>query len=205
MFILPGVIRVTTPRATGSSTGSSPLAIIILVIALLNYINPRPRGPNGQRKWASGKLAGATPRSPMRHFLGERAILGHQNVAHSRRAGGRQALPFFNRLLDTGAFVDGPTTLVLPVLLFSVDGIVGGRLSGPGAFAFPACQRVSGIITTSSKGVPRLPQNTDRALNLQSPLGMLTGLVVFFLQMRFLEHQDSSASDQQQAGPYRDA
>ncbi len=139
----------------------SALAIIILVIALLNYINlATARATERAKEVGVRKVIGATPRSLMRHFLGESAILA--TIAWLIAVGlVALALPFFNRLLDTELSWSGWTTVLLPVLAFSVDGIVGGRLSGPGAFAFPACQRVKGDINhLFQRRQP--PQNTDR-------------------------------------------
>jgi putative ABC transport system permease protein len=173
----------------------SALAIIILVIALLNYINlATARATERAKEVGVRKVIGATPRSLMRHFLGESAIL--VTVAWLVAIGlVALALPFFNRLLDTELSWSGWTTVLLPVLLFPVTVLLAGGYPALVLSRFRPVGVLKGILTTSSKGASLRKILTGA--QFVTTLGMLTGVVVFSRQMRFLEHQNLGLDQQQ--------
>jgi putative ABC transport system permease protein len=173
----------------------SALAIFILLIALLNYINlATARAAERAKEVGVRKVAGATPQSLVRHFLAESAIF--LTIAWFAAVGlVALALPFFNRLLDTQLSWTGWNTILLPVLLFPVTVLLAG---GYPAFVLSRFRPVSvlkGTITGLAKGASLRKILTVAQFVIA--LGMLTGVVVFFTQMRFLEHQDLGLDQQQ--------
>jgi putative ABC transport system permease protein len=179
----------------------SALAIFILLIALLNYINlATARAAERAKEVGVRKVIGATPRSLMHQFLAESAIL--VTIAWLV-AGGLVvlALPFFNRLLDTELSWTGWAAILLPVLLFPLTVLLAG--------GYPA------LVLSRFRPVVVLKGNRGDRSSLTGPtkgaglrkiltvaqfviaLTMLTGVVVFFGQMRFIGHRDLGLDQQE--------
>jgi putative ABC transport system permease protein len=104
----------------------SALAIVILLIALLNYINlATARATDRAKEVGVRKMMGATPRALMSQFLTESALL--VTIAWLVAIGlAALALPFFNRMLDTELSWTGWTTFFTPILLFPLTVLLAG-------------------------------------------------------------------------------
>jgi len=173
----------------------SALAIFILLIALLNYINlATARAAERAKEVGVRKVIGATPQSVARHFLAESAIL--VTIAWLVAIGlVALALPFFNRLLDTQLSWTGWTTILLPILLFPLTVLLAGGYPALVLSRFRPVSVLKGASTGLAKGASLRKILTVAQFVIA--LGMLTGVVAFFNQMRFLQHQDLGLDQQQ--------
>jgi putative ABC transport system permease protein len=173
----------------------SALAIFILLIALLNYINlATARAAERAKEVGVRKVIGATPRSLMGHFLAESAIL--VTIAWLVAVGlVALALPFFNRLLDTELSWTGWTTVLIPVLLFPLTVGLAGGYPALVLSRFRPVSVLKGRLTGPAKGASLRKILTVTQFVIA--LSMLAGVVVFFGQMRFLQHQDLGLDQQQ--------
>jgi putative ABC transport system permease protein len=173
----------------------SALAIFILLIALLNYINlATARAAERAREVGVRKVIGATPRSLRRQFLAESAIL--VTIAWLVAAGlVVLALPFFDRLLDTELSWTGWPTILLPVLLFPLTVLLAGGYPALVLSRFQPIVVLKGKLTGPTKGAGLRKVLTVAQFVIA--LTMLAGVVVFFRQMRFIGHRDLGLDQQE--------
>ena len=173
----------------------SALAIFILLIALLNYINlATARAAERAKEVGVRKVIGATPRSLMRHFLAESAIL--VTIAWLVAVGlVALALPFFNRLLDTQLSWTGWITILIPILLFPLTVLLAGGYPALVLSRFRPVSVLKGSLTGPAKGASLRKILTVAQFVIA--LAMLAGVVVFFSQMQFIQHRDLGLDQQQ--------
>ncbi len=173
----------------------SALAIFILLIALLNYINlATARAAERAKEVGVRKVIGATPGSLIRQFLAESAIL--VTIAWLVAAGlVVLALPFFNRLLDTELSWTGWATILLPVLLFPLTVLLAGGYPALVLSRFRPVSVLKGKLAGPAKGATLRKILTVAQFVIA--LTMLAGVVVFFGQMRFIGHRDLGLDQQE--------
>jgi putative ABC transport system permease protein len=162
----------------------SALAIFILLIALLNYINlATARAAERAKEVGVRKVIGATPRSLMWHFLVESTLL--VSVAWLFAIGlVALALPLFDRLLDTQLSWTGWTTILLPILLFPLTVLLAGGYPALVLSRFRPVSVLKGSVIGPAKGASLRKILTVAQFIIA--LAMLTGVVVLYRQKRFL-------------------
>jgi putative ABC transport system permease protein len=173
----------------------SALAIFILLIALLNYINlATARAAERAKEVGVRKVIGATPGSLVRHFLTESAIL--VSIAWLVAIGlVALALPFFDRLLDTQLSWKGWATVLLPVLLFPLTVGLAGGYPALVLSRFRPVSVLKGRLTGPAGGASLRKILTVAQFVIA--LAMLAGVVVFISQMQFIQHRDLGLDQQQ--------
>jgi putative ABC transport system permease protein len=173
----------------------SALAIVILLIALLNYINlATARAAERAKEVGVRKVIGATPRALMGQFLGESALL--VTIAWLVAVGlVALALPFFNRMLDTELSWTGWTTILIPILLFPLTVLLAGGYPALVLSRFRPISVLKGKLTGPAKGAGLRKILT--VVQFVIALAMLAGVVVFFGQMQFMQHQDLGLDQRQ--------
>jgi putative ABC transport system permease protein len=166
----------------------SALAIIILLVALLNYINlATARAAERAKEVGVRKVIGASPRSLLGQFLAESAVL--VSIAWLVAIGlVALALPFFDRMLDTELSWTGWTTILIPILLFPVTVLLAGGYPALVLSRFRPISVLKGALTGPAKGAGLRKVLTVAQFVIA--LAMLAGVVVFFGQMQFMQHQD---------------
>jgi putative ABC transport system permease protein len=177
------------------------LAIFILLIALLNYINlATARAAERAKEVGIRKVVGATPRALLGQFLAESALL--VTIAWLVAVGlVALALPFFNRMLDTELSWTGWTTFLIPILLFPLTVLLAG---GYPAFVLSRFRPISVLKGNrgdrSSLSGPAKGATLRKVLTVTQfviALAMLAGVVVFFGQMQFMQHRDLGLDQRQ--------
>jgi putative ABC transport system permease protein len=166
----------------------SALAVFILIIALLNYINlSTARAADRMKEVGVRKVIGAHPGQLIRQFLTESSVLVAIAwiIAVGLVASG---IPLFNRTLDTRLTFSGWGVVLFPVLLFPVTVLLAG--------AYPAfvLSRFRPIAVLKSSGVVYSGGASLRkvftVVQFVIALAMLAGVVVFYQQMYFVMHND---------------
>jgi putative ABC transport system permease protein len=172
----------------------SALAIVILLIALLNYINlATARAAERAKEVGVRKVIGATPRSLLGQFLTESAVL--VTIAWLVAVGlVAVALPFFNRMLDTELSWTR-WTINIPILLFPLTVLLAGGYPALVLSRFRPISVLKGAITGPVKGAGLRKVLT--VVQFVVALAMLAGVVVFFSQMQFIQHRDLGLDQRQ--------
>ena len=173
----------------------SALAIIILLIALLNYINlATARAAERAKEVGVRKVIGATPHALLGQFLGESAVL--VTIAWLVAVGlVALALPFFDRLLDTELSWTGWTTILIPILLFPLTVLLAGGYPALILSRFRPILVLKGTLSGQAKGAGLRKILTVAQFVIA--LAMLAGVVVFFGQMQFMQHRDLGLDQRQ--------
>ena len=173
----------------------SALAIIILLIALLNYINlATARAAERAKEVGVRKVIGATPRALMWQFLGESTVL--VTIAWLVAVGlVALALPFFDRMLDTELSWRGWTTLLIPILLFPLTVLLAGGYPALVLSRFRPISVLKGKLTGPAKGASLRKLLTVAQFVIA--LAMLAGVVVFLGQMQYIQHRDLGLDQRQ--------
>jgi putative ABC transport system permease protein len=173
----------------------SALAIFILLIALLNYINlATARATERAKEVGVRKVIGATPQSLMCQFLTESALL--VTIAWLIAIGlTALALPFFNRMLGTELSWTGRSTILFPVLLFPLTVLLAGGYPALVLSRFRPISVLKGGLTGTAKGAGLRKVLTVAQFVIA--LAMLSGVVVFFGQMQFMQHRDLGLDQRQ--------
>jgi len=169
----------------------SALAVFILLIALLNYINlSTARAAERMKEVGVRKVIGARPAQLRWQFLLESSLL--VGVAWLIAIGLAEAgIPLFNRALSTQLSLNVWTAVVLPLLLFPVTVMLAG---GYPAFVLSGFRPVlvlkggSSGIAGSGKGAAL--RKTFTVVQFVIALVMLAGAVIFYQQMYFMMHKD---------------
>ncbi len=173
----------------------SALAMFILLIALLNYINlATARAAERAKEVGVRKVIGATPRSLVRQFLAESAIL--VTIAWLVAVGlVALALPFFNRILDTELSWTGWTTIIIPIILFPLTVLLAGGYPALVLSQFRPISVLKGKLAGPAKGASLRKVLTVAQFVIA--LAMLAGVIVFFGQMQFMQHRDLGLDQRQ--------
>ncbi len=166
----------------------SALAVFILLIALLNYINlATARAAERRKEVGVRKVIGARPGQLIRQFLTESALL--VAIAWIISVGlVAIGIPLFNRALQTRLSVSSWTVILFPILLFPLTVLLAG---GYPAFILSRFQTVkvlrgAGSIKTRGARLRKL----FTVIQFMIALAMLAGAVVFYRQMYFMFHKD---------------
>jgi putative ABC transport system permease protein len=173
----------------------SALAIVILLIALLNYINlATARATERAREVGVRKVIGATPRALLSQFLVESTVL--VTIAWFVAIGlVALALPFFDRTLDTELSWTSWTTILIPILLFPLTVLLAGSYPALVLSRFRPISVLKGALTGPAKGASLRKVLTVAQFVIA--LAMLAGVVVFFGQMQFMQHRDLGLDQRQ--------
>jgi putative ABC transport system permease protein len=171
------------------------LALVILVIALLNYINlATARTAERAKEVGLRKVIGATPRALMGQFLTESALL--VTIAWVVAVGlVALALPFFNRMLDSELSWTGWNTVLIPVLLFPLTVLMAGGYPALVLSRFRPISVLQGRLTGPAKGASLRKVLTVTQFVIA--LAMLAGVVIFFGQMQYMQHRDLGLDQRQ--------
>jgi putative ABC transport system permease protein len=167
------------------------LAVFILLIALLNYINlATAKAVERAKEVAVRKVVGARPGRLVRQFLMESAFL--IAIAWVLSFGlVLAALPVFNRLLDTGIAFNDWRIMLFPVLLFPLTTVLAGGYPAFVLSRFSPLKALKGYAESANKGVGL--RKIFTVVQFVIALAMLSGTIVIYRQMRFIAHQDLGA------------
>jgi putative ABC transport system permease protein len=173
----------------------SALAIFILLIALLNYINlATARATERAKEVGVRKVIGATPQALIAQFLTESALL--VTIAWLVAVGlAALALPFFNRILNTELSWTGWTKLLIPILLFPLTVLLAGGYPALVLSRFRPISVLKGKLSGPAKGASLRKVLTVTQFVIT--LAMLAGVVVFFGQMQYIQHRDLGLDQRQ--------
>jgi putative ABC transport system permease protein len=166
----------------------SILAGVILVIALLNYINlSTTKAIERAKEVAVRKVIGARPARLVRQFLAESSFL--IAIAWIIAFGLLLvAIPLFNRLLSIHLALAGWQTLILPLLLFPLTTLLAGGYPAFVLSRFSPIKSLKGHFQQQGKGVGL--RKTLTVIQFAIALMMLAGTVAIYHQMQFVAHKD---------------
>ena len=166
----------------------SVLAIFILLIALLNYINlSTTKAIERAKEVGVRKVIGATPFQLIRQFLGESLLL--IAIALLMAVGlTAAAIPLINNSLSLQLSFSGWNILVFLLLLFPLIALGGGLYP---AFVLSSYQPIKVLKgSASGKGRGFLLRKILTIVQFVIALAMLTGTAVIYSQMQYVEHKD---------------
>jgi len=184
---------VDTPKGNRPfNTIFSALAVFILVIALLNYINlSTAKATERAKEVGVRKAIGARPGQLIRQFLLESSFL--MGFAWLLAFGLVAAvIPLFNRMLSTHLSFADPKTILLYLLLFPLTTLLAGAYP---AFVLTRFQPVKTL-----KGSSGASERDPRGVSLRKiltvvqfviALTMLVGTIVLYHQMNYVKHTDT--------------
>ncbi|MDO6433845.1 ABC transporter permease [Flavitalea sp. BT771] len=172
----------------------SVLAIFILIIAILNYINlSTARAEQRAKEVAVRKVAGAKPVQLMGQFLGESVFL--MAIAWLLAIMmAETAIPFFNKMLSTRISLGDGGSVFFLFLLFFLTTLLAGAWP---AFVLSRFQPVKVLkgMAVQSKGIGLRKVLTVTQFIIA--LAMLMGTAVIYRQMHFVLHKDLGADRSQ--------
>jgi putative ABC transport system permease protein len=182
---------VDTPKGNRLfNTIFSLLAVFILLVALLNYVNlSTARADERAKEVAVRKVVGASPLQLMGQFIGESFFL--IAIAWLAAIGMAElTMPFFNRLLSAHISLGDTNTVWFLALLFPLTALLAGAWP---AFVLSGFQpiRVLKGLSVQSKGIGLRKVLT--VVQFIVALAMLMGTVVIYLQMHYMLHKDLGA------------
>ncbi len=166
----------------------SVLAVFILLIALLNYINlSTTKAIERAKEVAVRKVIGARPASLIRQFLAESSFL--IAIAWIIAFGLLLlTIPLFNRLLSTQLSFGGWHTFLLPLLLFPLTTLLAGGYPAFVLSRFSPIKAIKGQSEKQGGGVGL--RKTLTVVQFAIALAMLAGTVVIYQQMQFVSRKD---------------
>ena len=166
----------------------SALAALILIIALLNYINlATARATERMKEVGVRKVIGAGSGQLIRQFLEESSFL--VGMAWLVAIGLVEAgLPLFNRVLSTQLSFSGWSVILLPVLLFPLTVLLAGLYPAFVLSRFRPIKVLKAGMVGQAKGA--LLRKALTVVQFVIALAMLAGTIVFHNQMRFIAHKD---------------
>jgi len=166
----------------------SALAVFILIIALLNYINlSTARAADRMKEVGVRKVIGARPGQLIRQFLTESSVL--VGIAWIIAIGLVEAgIPLFNQTLDTKLTFSGWGVILFPILLFPVTVLLAGAYPALvlSRFRPAAVLKSSGGTYSGGAGLRKV----FTVVQFVIALAMLAGVVVFYQQMYFVMHNN---------------
>jgi putative ABC transport system permease protein len=166
----------------------SALAVFILLIALLNYINlSTARAAERMKEVGVRKVIGARPAQLIRQFLSESALL--VALAWVIAIGlVWLGIPLFNRALATKLSFSGWPSVLFPILLFPLTVVLAGGYPAFVLSRFSPVKVLKGG-TGIQKGAAGL-RKLFTVIQFVIALAMLAGAVIFYQQMYFMMHKD---------------
>jgi putative ABC transport system permease protein len=166
----------------------SLLAVFILIIALLNYINlSTTKSTERAREVGIRKVSGASQFQLIRQFLFESVFL---LIIACLLAIGlvEMGLPFFNKLLQTQLFLHWSNGLLFMVMIFSVTLSLAGLYPAFVLSAFQPVKVLKGNWRHSVKGVALRKTITITQFTIAAAL--ILGTTVIYNQMKFVQEKD---------------
>jgi putative ABC transport system permease protein len=166
----------------------SALAVFILLIALLNYVNlSTARAVERSKEVGVRKVIGARPGQLIRQFLAESALL--VALAWIIAIGLVElGIPLFNRALATKLGFGGGAAIFFLVLLFPVTVLLAGAYPAVVLSRFRPISVLKGVSGRAGGGA-RL-RKLFTVIQSVIALAMLAGAVIFYQQMDFMMHKD---------------
>ena len=166
----------------------SLLAVFILIIALLNYINlSTTKSTERAREVGIRKVSGATQFQLMQQFLFESFFL--LTLACLFALGLVEAsLPFFNKLLQTKLFFNWSDGLLFMGIIFLVTLLLAGLYPAFILSAFRPVQVLKGNWRHGFKGV--FLRKTVTITQFAIAAALIMGTTVIYYQMKYVERKD---------------
>jgi len=169
----------------------SILAVFILLIALLNYINlSTAKATERAKEIGVRKVIGAGPRRLIGQFLAESALLVAiaWALAFGLLLG---AIPLFNRLLSTQLSLDRSKTLLFAVIFFPLTTLLAGGYPALVLSRFSPVRVFRGRPEKEGKSV--VLRKLLTVTQFVIALVMLSGTAIIMRQMEFIKHKDLGA------------
>jgi len=173
----------------------SALAVFILLIALLNYINlATARATERGKEVGVRKVIGARPVQLVRQFLGESSLL--VAIAWLVAIGlAELGIPLLNRVLSTQLSFSGWTALLFLLLLFPLTVLLAGGYPAFVLSRFRPIVALKNSLMGQAKGVSLRKVLT--VVQFVIALAMLAGTVIFYKQMQYIAHKDLGVDREQ--------
>ncbi|MFI5153498.1 MAG: ABC transporter permease [Chitinophagales bacterium] len=166
----------------------SLLAVFILIIALLNYINlSTAKSTERAREVGIRKVSGATKFQLLRQFLFESFLLLSIATLLSIGLAGI-GIPFFNKLLQTKLSMDWSNVLLFGGIIFGVTLMLAGLYPAFVLSAFQPVKVLKGSWRQSVKGV--LLRKTVTITQFAIAAALIMGTTVMYNQMKFVAQKD---------------
>ncbi|HTE23109.1 ABC transporter permease [Flavitalea sp.] len=173
----------------------SLLAVFILIIALLNYINlSTAKSVERAREVGIRKVSGAKPIQLIRQFLFESLLL----ISISYLAGCAfvaLGLSFFNKLLDTELTVNWVQVTIFTMVVFLSTLILAGLYPAFVLSSFQPVKVLKGSWRNTGRGV--WLRKTVSVTQFVIAAGLIMGTTVIYNQMKFIEEKDLGFSKEQ--------
>lgn len=166
----------------------SLLAIFILIIALLNYINlSTVKATERAREVGIRKVSGASRFQLVRQFIFESFFILF--IACLLSVGLVAAgLPFINRLMQTHLQLNGLSILLFTCVIFCVTLLLAGLYPAFVMSAFKPVTVLKGNWRHSFKGV--FLRKTITVAQFAIAVALIMGTTVIYQQMKFIQQQD---------------
>jgi putative ABC transport system permease protein len=166
----------------------SILAVFILIIALLNYINlSTARATERAKEVGIRKVNGARTWQLIRQFLFESFLL--ITIAWIIAAGlVALVLPPFNSLLETELVFDWQQSALFVAWIFVITTLLAGLYPAFVLSSFVPAQILKGKGRNSSKGI--LLRKTLTTAQFAITAALVTGLIVIYTQMQYIKNKD---------------
>jgi putative ABC transport system permease protein len=166
----------------------SLLAVFILIIALLNYINlSTAKSMERAREVGIRKVSGAGPFQLIRQFLFESFLL--VAIAWILAVGWVVlSLPFFNSLLQTKLAINGTQSILFMGIIFVVTFLLAGLYPAFVLSSFSPVTVLKGSWRHNIKGVLLRKAVTVTQFGIAAALIM--GTAVIYRQMKYIEQTD---------------
>lgn len=165
----------------------SLLAIFILIIALLNYVNlSTAKSSERAKEVGIRKVSGAQPSQLISQFLFESFFL----VTFAwilAIAMAQTGLPFFNKLLQTKLAING-TQILFMAAMFLITLLLAGVYPAFVLSAFKPAKVTKGNWRHNANGV--LLRKTVTIIQFAIAAALIMGTTVIYNQMKFIEKKD---------------
>jgi len=164
------------------------LAIFILIIAILNYINlSTAKASERAKEVGIRKVIGALPFQLVIRFLSESFFLVTFACAFAVLIAWI-SLPYFNRLLDTKLQLSGSGNILIMVAIFLFTCLLGGLYPAFVLSGFKPIHVLKGNFRTSTSGIFLRKFVTIAQFSIAAALIMST--VVIYYQVKFIQKKD---------------
>ena len=166
----------------------SLLAVFILIIALLNYINlSTAKAAERAREVGIRKVSGAGKFQLMRQFLFESFIL--ITIAWVLGIGiATLGLSYFNKLLETTLTINWKLALMFTGIVFIITLLLAGLYPAFVLSAFKPVTVLKGNWRSSSKGI--ILRKTLSISQFAIAAALIMGTTVVYNQMKFIDQKD---------------
>lgn len=171
------------------------LAVFILVIALLNYINlSTARATERAKEVGVRKVNGARPLQLVRQFLFESFLI--ISIAWIIAAAiVIILLPFFNRLLDTKLIFDWKENALYIAGAFGATILLAGLYPAFVLSSSPPIEILKGKWRFSTKGI--FLRKTLTVAQFAITVALVTGMIVIYSQVKYIRNKDLGFSKDQ--------